>query len=117
MLSNKLIGMWFCFLVAGIIVSCQSHTVPSWYRNLPYDDQFVYAASTVTSRDPQLAIQRAQVEGRAKIAEHIEEKYKAMEDELVQHLPPERAVQVTRIFDRLLTDFHDRELQKIKMID
>lgn len=52
--------------------------LPSWYARPPVDDQFLFGAATATSRDMQIAINKAQTEGRNLIAQQLEVKYGAL---------------------------------------
>lgn len=45
---------------------------PSWFLNVPQDDNFLFAAVTTTSRDMQMAIRTAQMDGRSQISEQLE---------------------------------------------
>jgi hypothetical protein len=45
---------------------------PSWYVNPPTDENFLYAASTATSQDLQMAVDKARTSGRLLLASQIE---------------------------------------------
>ncbi|HID09921.1 MAG TPA: hypothetical protein EYP17_01285 [Candidatus Latescibacteria bacterium] len=45
---------------------------PEWFSNPPRDPDFLYATATATSRDVQLAINKAKTEGRAELASQLE---------------------------------------------
>ena len=52
--------------------------IPDWYLNPPSDPAFVYAVSTATSRDIQLAVNKADQDCRAEIARQVESKVSAL---------------------------------------
>ncbi len=52
--------------------------IPSWYLNPPVDPAFVYATSSATSTDMQMAINKAEQDCRAEIARQVEAKVSAL---------------------------------------
>jgi hypothetical protein len=52
--------------------------IPSWYLNPPVDPAFVYATSSSTSQDMQMAINKAEQDCRAEIARQVEAKVSAL---------------------------------------
>ncbi|HTP12278.1 MAG TPA: hypothetical protein VMM37_01570 [Bacteroidota bacterium] len=52
--------------------------IPAWYLNPPTDPAFVYATSTSTSQDMQMAINKAEQDCRAEIARQVESKVSAL---------------------------------------
>lgn len=53
--------------------------VPGWYTTVPQDPNHIYAAATATSQDMQLAINKAQTEGRNQIAQQMEVKFNGLQ--------------------------------------
>lgn len=53
--------------------------VPNWFTNVPKDDNRFYAAATATSSDLQLAINKAQTEGRNQLAQQMEVKFNGLQ--------------------------------------
>jgi hypothetical protein len=49
--------------------------LPGWYLRPPTDNNFLFGAATAVSRDVQVAINKAQSEGRNAIAQELEVKY------------------------------------------
>jgi hypothetical protein len=49
--------------------------MPGWYLKPPKDDQYVFGAATAVSQDLQIAIDKAQAEGRNILAQQLEVKY------------------------------------------
>ena len=49
--------------------------LPGWFAKPPNDDKFLYGRATAVSRDLQLAINKAETEGRNGIAQQLEVKY------------------------------------------
>ena len=52
--------------------------IPAWYLNPPVDPAFVYATSSSTSQDMQMAINKAEQDCRAEIARQVESKVSAL---------------------------------------
>ena len=48
--------------------------IPKWFTKVPSDPDFLFAAKTATSKDLQLAINKAQEQARADIAQQVEVK-------------------------------------------
>jgi len=55
-----------------------SSPCPEWFTRLPEDPNYLFAAATATSRDLQLAINKAETEGRRKIASTMEVRIKGL---------------------------------------
>jgi hypothetical protein len=49
--------------------------MPDWYLKPPKDNQYVMGTATAVSQDLQVAINKAQAEGRAAVAQQLEVKY------------------------------------------
>jgi hypothetical protein len=54
------------------------HNLPSWYLKPPTDQNYLFAPATAVSRDVQVAINKAQTEGRNGLASQLEVKYGAL---------------------------------------
>ncbi|MCZ6679515.1 MAG: hypothetical protein O7E52_19975, partial [Candidatus Poribacteria bacterium] len=52
--------------------------VPEWFTNIPEDPNYLYAATTETSKDLQMAITNAQTAGRNEIARQLEVKVNSL---------------------------------------
>jgi len=52
--------------------------LPGWFAKPPADDKFLYGPATAVSRDLQIAINKAETEGRNGIAQQLEVKYGAL---------------------------------------
>jgi hypothetical protein len=53
--------------------------MPGWYKDPPNgNDKWLYAPATATSLDVQIAMNKAQAEGRAQLASQLEVKYGAL---------------------------------------
>ena len=71
-------------LISGMLISCapkvqkteglvaSSGPCPEWFYSVPEDPDYLFAAVTATSRDLQMAVNKAKTEGRAEIARQIE---------------------------------------------
>ncbi len=52
--------------------------MPKWFTSPPKDDKFLYAPATATSKDVQLALNKAEAEGRLQLGQQLEVKYSAL---------------------------------------
>lgn len=53
--------------------------IPEWFINTPQDPNYIFGAATGTSQDMQLAINKAEVEGRANIGRTLELKMNSLQ--------------------------------------
>ncbi len=60
------------------LAQADTGNIPSWYLNPPVDPAFVYATSSATSTDMQMAINKAEQDCRAEIARQVEAKVSAL---------------------------------------
>ncbi|MBU1117224.1 MAG: LPP20 family lipoprotein [Bacteroidetes bacterium] len=61
------------------LTKTDSGDIPDWYLNTPTEPDYIFAASSATSRDMDLAITKASTEARAGIARNIEIKINSMQ--------------------------------------
>lgn len=67
------LGLVVIMLISIIFVGCgKSIRPPSWYPTPPQDPNYLFAAITATSRDQQLAVDKAKQDGRMDISAQIE---------------------------------------------
>ncbi|MFN8570971.1 MAG: LPP20 family lipoprotein [Gemmatimonadaceae bacterium] len=52
--------------------------LPGWFAKPPTDDKYLYGPATAVSRDLQIAINKAEAEGRNNIAQQLEVKYASL---------------------------------------
>ena len=52
---------------------------PKWFVEIPQDPNYLFAAATATSTDMQLAINKAQTEGRNQLAQQLEVKFNGLQ--------------------------------------
>ena len=52
---------------------------PKWFVEVPQDPNYLFAAATATSTDMQLAINKAQTEGRNQLAQQLEVKFNGLQ--------------------------------------
>jgi hypothetical protein len=52
--------------------------LPGWYLKPPTDQNYLFGAATAVSRDVQVAIDKAQADGRLALAQQLEVKYAAL---------------------------------------
>lgn len=60
--------------------------IPDWYMELPEDENYIYSAKTGTSRDMQLALDKASTAARAEIAQKVEVKVQQLEKRFVEEI-------------------------------
>ncbi len=60
--------------------------LPSWYLKPPTDNNYLFAPATAVSRDVQVAINKAQADGRNGIAQQLEVKYAALNKRFVEEV-------------------------------
>ncbi len=52
--------------------------MPKWFSKPPKDDKYLYAPATATSKDVQIALNKAEAEGRLQLGQQLEVKYSAL---------------------------------------
>jgi len=52
--------------------------MPRWFTSPPKDDKFLFAPATATSLDLQIALNKAEAEGRLQLGQQLEVKYSAL---------------------------------------
>ncbi|MBX9929800.1 MAG: LPP20 family lipoprotein, partial [Gemmatimonadaceae bacterium] len=68
--------------------------MPGWYKKPPRSDDYAYGAATATSRDVQVALNKATAEGRNAIAQQLEVKYAALSKRFVEETGQGRDAQL-----------------------
>ena len=63
-----------------------SGDIPEWYLNTPEDPNYLFAPSTATSKDLQLAVDKATTDGRAEIARQVETKVQSMQKQFSEEV-------------------------------
>lgn len=86
----------FFTLVVLLLVGCGSSKVdlpktdlgdiPEWYLNPPSDPNYIFAVSTETSRDLQMAVDKATTGARADIARQVEVKMSGLEKQFKEEI-------------------------------
>ncbi len=75
--------------------------MPGWYRKPPKaDDQWIFAPATATSADLQVALNRAQADGRVAIATQLEVKYSALSRRFVEETGVARDAQLLNEYEQ-----------------
>jgi len=72
---------------------------PSWFVNVPQDPNYIYAAKTETSRDMQLAINKAVQQGRIEIASQVEAKMEGRQKLFQAETGADTSSQIMKDFD------------------
>lgn len=52
--------------------------VPGWYTKMPQDPNYLFASAAATSRDLQTAVDKAELDGRNKLAQQLEVKFSGL---------------------------------------
>jgi hypothetical protein len=65
--------------------------LPGWFLRPPRDDNYLFGAATAVSRDVQVAVNKAQADGRNAIAQELEVKYGALNKRFVEEVGREGA--------------------------
>lgn len=60
--------------------------IPNWYSNVPHDPNYFFAANSQTSRDMQMAVDKATTGARADIARQIKTNLQSMEKQFGQEV-------------------------------
>ncbi len=60
--------------------------LPNWYLKPPTDQNYMFGAATAVSRDVQVAINKAQAEGRNALAQQVEVKFGALNRRFVEEV-------------------------------
>lgn len=72
---KSIVGGLTILVVVGTMLSCSSapaKKIPSWYENPPEDPNYLFSATTATSRDLQLAVEKAKQDARVDISAQLE---------------------------------------------
>lgn len=64
--------------VDGAASKATLNAMPKWFGKPPKDDKFLYAPATATSKDLQIALNKAEAEGRLQLGQQLEVKYSAL---------------------------------------
>ncbi len=81
--------------------SAPLRSMPGWYRKPPKaDDQWIFAPATATSADLQLALNRAQTDGRVAIATQLEVKYSALSRRIAEETGVGRDAQLLNEYEQ-----------------
>jgi hypothetical protein len=87
-IMRTLISLFSAALFAVFMVGCggseplqQTETgdIPDWYMNKPEDPNFLYESATATSKDMQLAVDKAVQAGRTGVGRQVETKVNALQ--------------------------------------
>ncbi len=92
---NKSVIIVFSLIFAAFIAGCSSSSklsetdtgdIPSWYMNPPSDVNYLYSAVTATSKDMQLAVDKATTDARADIGRQVELKSQSLQKNFVEEV-------------------------------
>jgi hypothetical protein len=85
---------------APVVSGSTLRNMPGWYRKPPSDDKWLYSPATATSLDVQIAINKAQAEGRAGLATQLEVKYGALTRRFVEETGLARDAQLLTEYEQ-----------------
>ncbi len=71
---------------------------PDWFLNLPQDDNYLLAAATATSKDLQLALNKAMQEGRANIGAQVEARLQGLTQQFKEEIGEGESAQLDADF-------------------
>ncbi|MFQ5605000.1 MAG: LPP20 family lipoprotein [bacterium] len=74
--------------------------IPEWFTNPPQDPNFLYAARTATSRDLNLAIEKAMINARAEIARQYELKIEGMTKSFQEEVGSDEDSEINQFFSQ-----------------
>lgn len=91
---KKSVLLLFSLFLITVIASCSSSKlsstytgkIPSWYTNPPSDVNYFYSAITATSKDLQIAIDKATTDARADIGRQVELKVQALQKNFAEEV-------------------------------
>jgi hypothetical protein len=92
---NKSVILVFLFMCAALIAGCSSSSklsetdtgdIPGWYMNPPSDVNYLYSAVTATSKDMQLAVDKAITDARADIGRQVELKTQSLQKNFAEEV-------------------------------
>lgn len=87
-MKNKLFPVLLSIIISLVMISCggskslsdtDTGDIPDWYLNTPTSDNYIYEAASATSRDMDLALNKAETEGRAKVGRTMQAKVNSMQ--------------------------------------
>lgn len=105
-----------CFVIAMLIMACggskqmiqkdgeQSSDAPcpGWFYNIPAHQDTLYGVATATSRDLQLAIDQATLNARTNIGSQVENRVKAMAEQLRTEVGDDAAKQLSTAIETVI---------------
>ena len=91
---SKLFGSVIILMIfATFLMSCGGKTkldnpsvLPPWFQNPPEDPNYMFSTATMTSKDLQLAINKAKQQARVDLAQQMETKIKAMTKQFTEEV-------------------------------
>lgn len=72
--------------------------VPDWYRNVPFDPNYLFAANTATSQDLQLAVDKAATGGRTEIGRQVEVRIQGLQKKFDEETGVSQDAQLLQMF-------------------
>ena len=87
-MKKNMILVLTAITVSLLLISCggskslsdtDTGDIPEWYLNTPTAENYIYEAASATSRDMDLALNKAETEARAKIGRTMEAKVNSMQ--------------------------------------
>jgi hypothetical protein len=93
-IMNKSVIIVFSLFCVFLLAACGSSKltetdtgdIPSWYMNPPSDVNYLYSAVTATSKDMQLAVDKATTDARADIGRQVELKSQSLQKNFAEEV-------------------------------
>jgi hypothetical protein len=82
------------------LTETRTNPIPEWFTNIPQDPSFLYAARTATSRDLNLAIEKAMTNARAEIARQYELKVEGLTKSFQEEVGSAEDSEINQIFSQ-----------------
>lgn len=117
---KKRVYLLASFIMLGILFSACSSSknlsdvdtgdIPKWYLTPPTSDNYIYAPATATSRDMELAVNKAETEARGKIGRQMEVKVKSMQKKFEEEVGEAESSQLLQQFTQVTKTVVSTEL-------
>ena len=84
--------------------------IPDWYNSPPDDPNFLFDASSETSRDMQMAVEKAKLNSRASLAQTVGDKISALSKRLKEELAQDSDSEYLDTMNRTIKSVTDQNL-------
>jgi len=84
--------------------------IPDWYTNIPHDPNYFFATNSQTSRDMQMAVDKATVGARANIARQVQTKLSSLQKRFRQEVGTSDSSQLLSQFTEVTKNVTDETM-------